>query len=180
MRFVIFQVNTDFLTNQPNKYFYTRSIHPSYISKQICALQQRSIYQRPLFTTFLLVFTEDKVRNISNKYQPPSNLAKCQCFYTRNFIFFLHRKRSSKHPLFITLLLLLTVGEVCNISNKNWLPNKKYFYTRHLTPLFHLKGKFVLSILQAFKNIDFLPLFYHQKMYNISNKYWLPSNLAKY
>ena len=32
----------------------------------------------------------DEVRYISNKYQPPNNLAKYQYFYTRDFIFLLH------------------------------------------------------------------------------------------
>ena len=36
----------------------------------------------------------------------------------------LHREHFSKHPYFTPFSLFLTVSEVCNISNKYWLPNK--------------------------------------------------------
>ena len=41
----------------------------------------------------------DEVCNISNKYQPPSNLAKYQYFYTRNFISFLHFEIKLAHSI---------------------------------------------------------------------------------
>ena len=51
----------------------------------------------------------------------------------------LHSKRSPKHPLFTTFSLFLTVNEVCNISNKYWLPNKSakkiLLHKTHYTPL---------------------------------------------
>ena len=84
----------------------------------------------------------DEVCYISNKYQPPYNLAKRQYFYTRDFISYPHfgkndaldRKRFSKHPLFTAFSLFLKVSEVCNISNKCWLPYKS------LTKLFLYKA----------------------------------------
>ena len=55
-----------------------------------------------------------------------------------------------KHPRFTVCLLVLIVGELYNISNKNQLPNKsaKYllFYTKDLTYLLHFQGKLALSI----------------------------------
>ena len=44
--------------------------------------------------------------------------------------------RFSKHPFFTTLSLFLTKTEVCDVSNKYWLPNKSFkkpFCTRYLT-----------------------------------------------
>ena len=53
--------------------------------------------------------------NVSNKYKPPSNLAKSGA---------LHCKPFWKHPLFTILSSFLTVSEVCNTSNQYWLPNE--------------------------------------------------------
>ena len=69
----------------------------------------------------------DEVWYISNKYQPPYNLAKHQYFYTRDSISLLHfgkkigslhYKRFLRHALFTTFSLFLKVSEVGNISNK--------------------------------------------------------------
>ena len=79
----------------------------------------------------------------------------------------LHREHFSKHPHFTLFSLFLTVSEVCNISNKYWLPNKsatKTFlrngFAKHLTLLLHSSKKVVLSIAEGFRKIDFLPHFY--------------------
>ena len=53
---------------------------------------------------FIIVFTVDEVRYISNKYQPPNNLVKSQYFYTTNFIPLLHFEIKNgafqrEHPL---------------------------------------------------------------------------------
>ena len=105
--FVILQVNADFLINQLTKYFYTRQLN--------------------FLLHFLLVLAVDEMSCISQKYQPPNNLAKHQYFYTRDFISLLHfgkkigalhRKRFSKHPLFTTFSIFLKVSEVCIISSK--------------------------------------------------------------
>ena len=131
--FVILQVNADFLINQLTKYFYTRQLN--------------------FLLHFLLVLAVDEMSCISQKYQPPNNLAKHQYFYTRDFISLLHfgkkigalhRKRFSKHPLFTTFSIFLKVSEVCNISSKWWLPNKsanKIFLhkTPYLLPLIQKK-----------------------------------------
>ena len=84
-------------------------------------------------------------------------------FISKKKISALQRKRLSKHPLFTTFLLLLTVSELCNISNKRQLPNKsaqKVFYTRYLTLFLHAIKKFALSIAESFRNIHFSPNFY--------------------
>ena len=74
----------------------------------------------------------DEVCYVSNKYQPPNNLAKYQYFYIRDLIPFLHFKKKLalpianvlKHPLFTTFSLFLKMSEVCNISSKCGMPNK--------------------------------------------------------
>ena len=53
----------------------------------------------------------------------------------------LHRRNFQKHLLFTTFLLVLTMDEVCNISNKYWHPKKLgkyYFFTQqtHSPPSF--------------------------------------------
>ena len=72
-------------------------------------------------------------------------------FYKRNLtplLYFkkicaLHCRNSYKHPLFTTLLLVLTVNEVCYISNKYQSPNNlekhQYFYTRDFICLLHFE-----------------------------------------
>ena len=65
---------------------------------------------------------------------------------------------------FTICLLVLTVGEVYNISNKNQLPNRsiKYllFYTRDLAYRLHFQRKLVLSMANVLGNIHFLQLFH--------------------
>ena len=128
MRFVIFQINRDFLIIQPTKYFYTRNLTPVLYFKKNCALHVRIFEKYPLFTTFLLVLIVNEVCNITNKKQPPSNLGKYQYFYTRDLISSTHFERKLalsianaflKHPLFTTFSLFLKGSEVCNISNKS-------------------------------------------------------------
>ena len=118
--------------------------------------------------TFYLIFTSftvDEVSNISNKYQPPNNLAKCQYFYTRDFASLLHFEKKLAlsipnifrnihflpHPLFQSFVTFQL--------NTDHLINQltKYFYTRHLTPLLHLK-KIALSIADAFRKTH---IFHH-------------------
>ena len=124
--------------------------------KRNCTLRPRIFQKHPLFITCLLVFTVDELCNVSNKSQPPSNLAKYQYFYKRELItllYFENFRNTSFYHIFTT------VSEVCNIPNKYWLPNKwdKIFYTKHLILLLHSNKKFVLSIAQVFKNTHFLP-----------------------
>ena len=109
---------------------------------------------------------------ISTKYQPPNNWTKCQYFYTKDLLFLLHFENKlalsvakifqNLHFLF-PFSLFLTVSEVCNISNKYWLPNKsatKMFL--HETPYLFLPSnkKILVSIAEDFRKIDFLPYFY--------------------
>ena len=86
----------------------------------------------------------------------PSDLAKYQYFHARTLLSFLPfeeklalfiAKRFLKYLLFTTYSLFMRVSEVCNTSNKCWLPNKstiKIFLhkTPHNPPLFpYLKKK---------------------------------------
>ena len=80
----------------------------------------------------------------------PSDLAKYQYFHARTLLSFLPfeeklalfiAKRFLKYLLFTTYSLFMRVSEVCNTSNKCWLPNKstiKIFLhkTPHNPPLF--------------------------------------------
>ena len=133
----IFTIFNSEVCNISNKYwlhskstkncFYTNTLHPPSFQKRIYDIHPRSFHKHQMFTTFLLVFTVDEMCNISNKYQPPSNLAKYKYFCKRDVISLLHfekkngvlhRKRFSKHSLLSTFSLFLMVSEVCNISNK--------------------------------------------------------------
>ena len=74
-----------------------------------------------------------------------------------------HRRCCYKHLLFPTFLLVWTLGEVCNISNKCGLANKfakyLYFYTRHLISLFISQKNGTLHRKGFSKHPRFLPLF---------------------
>ena len=91
----------------------------------------------------------------------------------------------SKHRLSTTFSLFLTISEVCNNSNKYWLPNKlaKNMFlhkTTYIPPSF--QENFALSIAEAFTNITFYHMhtnFCSEWDVNISNKYQPRSNLAK-
>ena len=133
MRFVIFQVNANFLIIQLKNIFTQDNWQcPFMTSKSLCSPSE-NLSKTSNFHYILLVFTGVEVCNITNKNQSPSNLEKYQYFNTIHLISFLHfqknggtlhRKRFSKHPLFTTFSLFLTVIEVCNILNKCKLPNK--------------------------------------------------------
>ena len=73
-------------------------------------------------------------------------------------------KDFQKHARFTICLLVLTVGEFYNISNKIQLPNRsaKYllFYTKDLTYLLYFQGKLTLSIGEFPGNIHYLPFFH--------------------
>ena len=125
---------------------YTRLSFP----KKSCSLHYKRFYKHPLFTTHLLVITMDEVFNISEKYQPPSNIPNQWYLYTRHFVSLFHfkkkidavyRKWFSKHSCFTTFSLFLTVSEACNISNNYWLANKSAKKLLHgkATPLLHFK-----------------------------------------
>ena len=123
---------------------------------------------------------------ISTKYQPPNNWTKCQYFYTKDLLFLLHFENKlalsvakifqNLHFLF-PFSLFLTVSEVCNISNKYWLPNKS------ATKMFlHETPYTVPSFQQKYLGLDrrrfqkdrlftiFLPNLTEGEVCNISNK----------
>ena len=131
MRFVIFKVNEDFLINQLTKYFYTRHLTPLLYSKKIALPSQNLLETSTLYHIFTSFHSRWVVCCISNKYQPPNNIAKHKYFYTRDFISLFHFDKIlalSIAKVFETSsyyhISLLTVSEVCNISNKHYLVNK--------------------------------------------------------
>ena len=145
MSFVIFQINTNLQINQLNKIFLHKTpFAPPSFQQKTCALHCRCFQKYPLFTTFLLVFTVNEVCYISNKYQPPYNLAKRQYFYKRDFISLLHF--GEKLALFIAnvfrdiyFLPLFhyfqkSVRFVIFQINADFLTNhlQNYCYTKHL------------------------------------------------
>ena len=81
----------------------------------------------------------------------------------------LYRKSIYKHPLFTTLLLILTVGEVYNNSNKYQLLNKSQIMTviflqnrRYIRSLFQTHT--ALSFAEVFKKINFASLWSWQRV----------------
>ena len=71
---------------------------PSF-QKTNCTLHPRRFQENPLFA-FLLIFTVNELRNISNKYRPPSNLPSINFFYTRDLIYILKKYCSSSSRTF--------------------------------------------------------------------------------
>ena len=125
--------------------------HPSF-QKQLHFPSQKLVETSTFYHIFS-IFTVDQVCNISNKYQTPSNWAKFG-----EIIGASQRKVLPKHPIFTifcppviwgkkwqslshwlletsTYLLVLTVGGLCNNSNKYQLLNKSgnnFFYIKDL------------------------------------------------
>ena len=76
-----------------NKIFLHKTPYTPFLFQvKICVLHRRIFQKHPLFITFLVFLTVDEVCYISDKYQPPNNLAKHQYFYTRDFISLPHFK----------------------------------------------------------------------------------------
>ena len=138
--FTVFEINADFLIFQQTKYLYTR--HPTPILHFKKKKLHSPFQKHPLFTKYINLLVIYLNINIFTK--------KISSFC----------KRFSKDSLFTTFSLFLKVSEVCNISNKCWLPNKsanKIFLhkTPYIPPSF--QKKIVLSIAHTFRNIHFLP-----------------------
>ena len=93
MRFVIFQINTDFLINQLKNIFTQDTLNSAFVSKIQIVLSIVEAFGHINLIPHFNVFTTDEVCNISNKEQPPSNSGKCQYFYTRDFTSLFHFKK---------------------------------------------------------------------------------------
>ena len=134
------------------------------------------------FTTFLLVFKVDKVCNMSNKNQPPNDLAKCLYYYTRDFMSLLHfeieialSKSFSKLPLYTTFLLFLKWVRIIIFQiNTDFLILQLFIQdTLHLS---FISKKSLYSPSHKFLEtstffITFWLVFTVEMVYNISNKY---------
>ena len=107
-----------------------------------------------------------EVCNISSNCCLP-NKSAAKYFYTRYLTPLLYFKKrialSIAESQFLPhFLLLLTLTEVCNISNKYYIlinQLKKRFYTRHLRLFLRFKTT-MFYIAEDFTNIHFLPHFY--------------------
>ena len=80
---------TNVLSNYwPKKLFSNKTSYtPPSLLKKLRSPSQMLLEASTFYHNFyqkLLVFTVDKVCNISNKHQPPNDLAKYQYFYTRH------------------------------------------------------------------------------------------------
>ena len=121
------------------------------------------------------------------------NLSSFKRFSLNTSLFFpkaiagLYHKGFQKHARFTICLLVLTVGEFYNISNKNQLPNRsaKYllFYTKrpYIPPLFSRKINPLhrrVSPKHSLFTIFSLVLRMGQ-VFNITNKYQFPNQSAK-
>ena len=73
--------------------FIKTSYAPPSFQKTIWAVYRISC-KRSTFYHTLVAFTVEEVFNISYKYQPPSNLAKNQYFYTRDFMPLFHFQKN--------------------------------------------------------------------------------------
>ena len=110
-----------------HQYFYTRDFISLLHFKQKFTISIAEFFRNIDRNKFLVFLAVDEVCYISNKYQPPYDLVKCQYLYTRGFICLLHFGRKmalsianvfrSIHflPLFS---LFLQVSEVCHILSK--------------------------------------------------------------
>ena len=169
---------------------------PPSSQKKTCGLHCTSFQKHPLFTTFLLVFAVDELCRISNKYQPPNNLAKYQNFDTRDFLSLLHFGKKIALSIanvfrnihfFTTFSSFLTVSEVCNTSSKCWLSNKSankiFLYKIHYTLPSFPKNNLCSPLQMLLETSNFYHIFTSFSEWMscyISNKYQPPNNLAKY
>ena len=188
VRLVIFQINTDFLINQLQKYFYAiilqNTLHCSFIpTKRLCSRSQGFrqidfllhfclISERMRCAIFQINADLVKVNEHINTFTQETLQLSFICeILSKNISLFspkpigvLCHRGFWKHPRFTICLLVLIVGKLYNISNKNQLPNRsaKYllFYTKCLTYLLHFQGKLALFIGEAPGNIHFLRLFH--------------------
>ena len=66
-----------------NLYFYLKHLTPlRHFQKKFALSISESFRGIHFLKTYLLVFPVDELCNVTNKYQPSSNLAKYQQFYT--------------------------------------------------------------------------------------------------
>ena len=162
MRYAIIQINAGFLIYQLTKYFYTTHLTPLlYIKKSL-----RSPLKNLLETLFPTVFPVDEVCYISNKCWLPNKSANT-LHSSSIFKKFLHLPWQNllETSTFSTFLLVLTVDEVCYISNKYQPTHKllkyQYFYPRHFKPFFQFNKEIACFIAEAFRNIHSLPHFHY-------------------
>ena len=174
MRFLIFQINTDFLINQLTNYFYTRNTSLHTIKHFALSIPHafRSIH---LLTDFYCFSKWTRCAIFQINANLPVIYQKINIFTQESLypsiiwkkkIGALHRKHFSKPPLFTMFLLFLKVSEACNISSKYWFPNKSaskiFLHKTPYTPtLFQKKNKKIaLCIAEFLRSIHLSPYFY--------------------
>ena len=134
-----------------------------------------------MFTNILIIYTRDFIT-----FLHLADSLKMHLSFFSKAIGGLYHRGSQKYLRFTIYLLVLTVSELYNISDKNQLPNKsrKYllFYTRpYIPPLFSRKiGP--LYRRGSRKHLFFTTFSLVLRMgrkFNITNKYQFPNQSAK-
>ena len=194
MRFLIFQINTDFLIDQLEKYFYTRHLTLLLHSNKTFLLSIPEVFRKINFLPHFYLLSQ---RMRCAIFQINTDLLKIYehiNIFAQETLTLLHLEDSLKihlsfspkalgalwhrgfwkQPYFTICLLVLEVGEVYNISNKSQLLNMsvKYllFYTKDLVYLLDFQRKVALSITEIPGNIRFLVVLRMGQVFNITNK----------
>ena len=130
--YAIFQINNILLVIQQNtNNFRQDTLYPPSFRKKLGVLHRKPFSKHPLFSTFSLILTLSEVCNIWNKYWLPKKSAKEVFLHKTTYTLSLFQKDScalyrpilQKYSLFTTFLLVFTVDEACNISDKYRSPN---------------------------------------------------------
>ena len=194
MRFLIFQINTDFLIDQLEKYFYTRHLTLLLHSKKTFLLSIPDVFWK---INFLPHFNLLSQRMRCAIFQINTDLLKIYehiNIFTQEALTLLHLEASLKIHLsffpksswrslarrfleaaiFYHMFTGFGSGWGVQYFNKSQLLNMsvKYllFYTKDLVYLFDFQRKVALSITEVPGNIRFLLVLRMGQVFNITNK----------
>ena len=138
MRFVLFQVNANFQINQLKNIFTQGTWRCSFIASKNLRSPSQNLLKTSTFHPFILVLTVVEVSNITNKNQSPTNLAKYQYFYTRDFISFLHYGKK----------LALSIAR--GFRNIYFLSHFHYFWRCVKLVIFQINADFLINQLRKY------------------------------
>ena len=161
-----------------DQYFYTKNFTALLHFQKGLALYYKCFLKNPLLTTFSLHLIVSEVWNISNKYWLPDKSGKKRFLhkppYTNPSPFQKKKKKKLgskshkflKRSTFITCLLVFTVNEMCNFSNRYQPININIFTQETLYCSFIWKNCWCYPSQMFFKTSTF----YH--IFTISNSEW--------
>ena len=96
---IIFKKKCWLPNKSANKIFLHKTTYtPPLLWKKILRSPSQILLETSTFYHIFLIFIVDERFHISNKYQPSSNLAENQCFYTRNILSLLHFHKNRFSP----------------------------------------------------------------------------------